>query len=399
MLAPYRRHSPDCKHAGKGAGYTACKCAIWCYGQTDDGRTIRQSLRTRDWNRANRRLEQLAATPAAAAATILTGAAGARVLPGDAMAIRAALDLYLADCERRRLAASTLLSYRKTFEPFLRHCHANGVDYMSQLNLSTFGAFHTSRGGTAKSQRKEIEHLRGFCAFAVLYDWISKNYAKAVKPPRDTDPMTLPFERGEVAAMLAAVDQLYRDRGAGRRAARPYGGDHRGEDDLALERSYARALLLLLLYSGLRISDALTLRRHQLNAQTGDLFLRTMKTGFPLYLQLHRTAIDALLALPVNGACFFWYQDGGCVLESAIEHARRTVARVAALAGVRNAHPHRFRDTFARELLTHGATMRTVQLLLGHDSIKTTEKHYAGFMPDHQNALNRATATLNFAVP
>lgn len=391
MLAPYRRHSPDCKHASKGAGYTNCRCAIWCYGQTDDGRTIRQSLKTRDWSRANRRMEQLQSTPLAAA----TAAAAGAGLPGDAVMVRAAVDLYLADCERRQLAASTLVSYRRTFEPFLSHCHAHGVDYMPQLSLALFGSFHVIRKVTAKTQRKEIEHLRAFCAFAVMQEWQTKNFAKAIKPPRDTAPVTLPFERSEIAAMLASVDELYR--GDFRRVARvSFGGDHRPEADLQLERSYARALLLLLLYSGLRISDAVTMRRDRLNVATGDLFMRTMKTGYPLFLQLNRAAVDALTALPDRGSCFFWYQGSG-VLHSHLEMARRMIKRVAELAGVKDAHPHRFRDTFAKELLVNGATMRTVQLLLGHSSIKTTEKYYAAFVPEHQDALNRATATLNFA--
>ncbi len=59
-------------------------------------------------------------------------------------------------------------------------------------------------------------------------------------------------------------------------------------------------------------------------------------------------------------------------------------------------HPHRFRDTFSVRLLELGNTLHTVQLLLGHTSIKTTEKHYAPFVKSFQAHLDAATAGLDF---
>ena len=48
-----------------------------------------------------------------------------------------------------------------------------------------------------------------------------------------------------------------------------------------------------------------------------------------------------------------------------------------ALADVKNAHPHRFRDTFAVELLLAGTPIHQVSVLLGHSNIKVTEKHHS----------------------
>jgi len=55
---------------------------------------------------------------------------------------------------------------------------------------------------------------------------------------------------------------------------------------------------------------------------------------------------------------------------------RRSLRRVFAMAGVKGGHPHRFRDTFAVELLLSGVPLDRVSVLLGHGSIKITEKHY-----------------------
>ena len=78
-----------------------------------------------------------------------------------------------------------------------------------------------------------------------------------------------------------------------------------------------------------------------------------------------------------------------------VGNARKTISRVLAVAGFKG-HPHRFRDTFSVSLLEKGENLHTVQLLLGHTSIKTTEKHYAPFVESFQRVLDAATSKLDF---
>jgi integrase len=59
------------------------------------------------------------------------------------------------------------------------------------------------------------------------------------------------------------------------------------------------------------------------------------------------------------------------------------------VAKLNGAHPHRFRDTFAVELLKSGTPMEDVSILLGHSSIKVTEKHYAPWVSARQNRLDQ----------
>jgi len=59
----------------------------------------------------------------------------------------------------------------------------------------------------------------------------------------------------------------------------------------------------------------------------------------------------------------------------------------AGVAGVRDGHPHRFRDTLAVQLLLEGIPMERVSIMLGHSSVKVTERHYSPWVQARQAQL------------
>ncbi len=69
---------------------------------------------------------------------------------------------------------------------------------------------------------------------------------------------------------------------------------------------------------------------------------------------------------------------------------QRYVLPLFEAAGVRSGHmvSHRLRDTFAVDLLQKGVPLEEVSKLLGHESIKTTEKHYAKWVSGRQDHLD-----------
>ena len=134
-----------------------------------------------------------------------------------------------------------------------------------------------------------------------------------------------------------------------------------------------KALVLLLRHSGLRITDAVTLTKHQI--ESGVLKLRTAKTGTHIRVPLPPAVIEALSALPASGGLYFW--SGSGTKKSCVGDYQRAFKKLYQLAGVKNGHAHRWRDTFAVELLLAGVTLENVSVLLGHQSTKVTERHYS----------------------
>ena len=142
--------------------------------------------------------------------------------------------------------------------------------------------------------------------------------------------------------------------------------------------------MLLLRQSGLRIGDAVMLERSRIAAD--KLFLFTTKTGTPVYVPLPDFVLTALDAVPkISQKHFFW--TGESKIDSAAGDWQRTLKGVFEQAGIPNGHAHRFRDKFAVGLLQAGVPMERVSVLLGHSSIKVTEKHYSPWVRTRQEHL------------
>ena len=143
---------------------------------------------------------------------------------------------------------------------------------------------------------------------------------------------------------------------------------------------------MLLRHSGLRIRDAATLQRT--HVKNGKLFLYTQKTGTPVWLPLPPEVIEALQAVPtINERYFFWSGNGDP--KTTVADWQRSFRRLLEVAGVEG-HFHMLRDTAAVGWLTKGVPLETVSILLGHSSVKITERHYSPWVKQRQELLEAA---------
>jgi integrase/recombinase XerD len=137
-------------------------------------------------------------------------------------------------------------------------------------------------------------------------------------------------------------------------------------------------------YSGLRISDTALLTAERI--KDTDLYLYTQKSGSHVYVPLPPFLVERLKELPLKQGKYFFVWES-LDLNSLANCWRRKLEKVFDLAGIENGHPHRFRHTFAVELLKEGVPIEDVAILLGHSSIRITEKHYAAWVRSRQDRL------------
>ena len=357
MLTIFRRHVKRCEHRGTGRKYRRCRCPVWADGFLG-AEEIRESLKTRNWEAAQETVRKWEAD----------GRRGPNAEAKGKITIQDATAEFLADAEARKLRPPTLYKYRLLFSRLLDFARDKGLRYVQELDLSRLRAFRASWTGEAGiTAQKKLERLRAFFRFAYESGWIDANPAAKLKNPKITQPPTLPFTRQEIVRAVAACD-LYPDN---------YG--RTGQENARR----LKALVLLLRYSGLRIRDAVTLPREHV---TGNkLFLYTAKTGVAVWCPLPQLVIDALDLCPGAPRYFFW--SGQSNPKSAVGDWQRSLRKLFALASVPGGHAHRFRDTFAVELLLAGVPLERVSVLLGHVSVKVTEKHYAPWVRARQEQL------------
>jgi site-specific recombinase XerD len=210
--------------------------------------------------------------------------------------------------------------------------------------------------------------MRAFFGFAQRRNWIPNNPATGLKAPKVTLCPTLPFNNDEMRRILVATDKY--------REEMPSHGIANGKR--------IRGLVLLLRYSGMRIGDAVNFNIERLEGNR--VFLYTQKTGVAVNTVLPDFVVCALAATPkVTDKFFFWSGKGK--LDSIVRSWQTRLRRLFKLANIPDGHAHRFRDTFAVELLLAGVPIERVSVLLGHQSMRITEKHYAPWVRSRQEQL------------
>jgi integrase/recombinase XerD len=269
-----------------------------------------------------------------------------------------------------------LKTKRQVSDGLLEFCRRKGITTLDQITVALLTQYAASWTCGAHHRSKRIQLLRRFFRFCVTAEWLEKNpainleYAQGramnVRPKQPFDAQHLPQPGPEWQAIMGQIK----------------------------EQPRLLALTLLMRRAGLRISDAATFRRDRIMAD-GSIFLYMSKTNEPVSVPVHPELQRALSIITPNaGGYYFW--SGESEITTATDNWRRRFEQVFHRAGVPGGHPHRFRDTFAVDLLLRGVPIDQVSSLLGHSSVKITERHYLAFVAGrrHQiaDSLRRAWA-------
>jgi len=265
--------------------------------------------------------------------------------------IEAFLEMLAAE---RGAARNTLLAYRRDLNDFATFAAACGMA-AHKTNRETLSAYlqaQSEQGYSARSAARRLSCLRQFHRFLARDGVRPDDPTDLLDAPRLDAPLPKLLSEEDVTALLGAAATL---------------PGHRGK--------LAAASLEILYSTGLRISEMLSLRRTALSSASDILFVRG-KGGRERIVPLSdtaRTAAAALCAEAPDSPFLFPGRDPRRPLTR--QGFDKVLHEAALAAGLDPAglSPHVLRHSFASHMLAHGADLRSLQLLLGHADIATTQ--------------------------
>jgi len=287
------------------------------------------------------------------------------------MTPREAVRLWLSHLENeRRCSPKTLDAYGRQVGAYLDFLerHRGGLAAVGDLGAVTAAdlrAYLASRRRgdsplSARSLGQGLSAIRTFHRFIDRRHGVANAQIALVRGPRQPASVPRPVNEDQARGLIqdAAADTDRRD----------------------WEAARDRAVLTLLYGCGLRISEALSLKRSDAPlAESLRITGKGSKTRMVPVLPAVRRAVDDYLAEAPFALApdepLFRAARGGPLSP---RHVQATVQRLRGRLGLPDsATPHALRHSFATHLLGAGADLRSIQELLGHASLSTTQKYAA----------------------
>lgn len=261
-------------------------------------------------------------------------------------------------------ADKTTVAYQRDVQGFLAFLQnyegsALGPAALAKVSTRTMRAWmahERGRGVSARSLARALSAVKGFVAWLAKRDGFDPSAVLMVRAPRFQSKLPRPLAEEAATAVLDVVA----------------GPDWTDARDMAV--------LVLLYGCGLRISEALALRGRDLPLRDSLVVLgKGGKERVVPVIPAAREAVATYLE-----ACPFEMTADGPVFRGARGGAlnarlvQKTMAEARALLGLpATATPHALRHSFATHLLNAGGDLRSIQELLGHASLSTTEAYTA----------------------
>ena len=273
----------------------------------------------------------------------------------------------------RGLAQSTVDAYASDLRRYLDWLEARGVHGPAAVirqDVEDYVADLDGAGESGRSKARRLASIHAFHRFALAQQAVASDVAATVKAPKGAGTLPDVLTVDEVARLLEAVPQ-------------PGGTGVAGVEDAVLVRD--RALLELMYATGARVSeivgadiDDMDFDEHVIRVTGKGSKQRLVPVGgyacqaLRRYLDEARPVLERRKRSGSAERRALFLNKRGCRL------SRQSVWEVVKAAGERAhiakpLHPHTLRHSFATHLIQGGADVRTVQELLGHASVTTTQ--------------------------
>lgn len=280
------------------------------------------------------------------------------------VALAAALADYVRHLSlERTLSQHTVRAYTGDVSALLEHLRRLGHTALGEVTIRSVRswlALQQSRGQGRATLQRRAAAARGFFEWAERTGRVEANPAETLRSPKRTRRLPATLEQSDATAMLEQAITVA------------------GEDEGPVGRRDV-AMLELLYSSGIRVSELCGLDLADLDTDRNLIRVfgkgakeRSVPLGGPALRAWHGwVAVRGQLAGPDSGHAVFLGERGGRIDPRVV---RRVVHRaLGAVDGAPDLGPHGLRHAMATHLLEGGADLRSVQEMLGHASLATTQ--------------------------
>ncbi|HKW86056.1 MAG TPA: tyrosine-type recombinase/integrase [Nitrospiraceae bacterium] len=354
MLSIYRRHREGCAHTADRIS-RKCRCPLWATG-TLEGQPYRKALKTRAFERATQLIREIEA--------------GAQPDPPKKITLKEASQRFIADCEARALSRPSLRKYKLLAARLNEYAGLHGIRDLEEFTSEHMFAFRETWKGSPRTLAKNIERVRAIFNAFVHRGYIPLNPAKAVRLPVTWEKAVEPFSEIEQRKILQAAYELARSQTRTMPKSSPV---HPSTGTFAK----------LLLYTGLRITDAANLDKDRI--QSERIFLYQTKTKKPVSIPIAPDLLRELNEIPTHQ--LFQSPEGSQRPETVSDFWRDQLIKVFDFIGIKHAHPHRFRHSLAVNMLNAGSSIEDVAAVLGN-SPAVVQKHYSAWVQSRNDRID-----------
>ncbi|WP_313383689.1 site-specific tyrosine recombinase XerD [Chishuiella sp.] len=256
----------------------------------------------------------------------------------------------------KRVSVNTIEGYLRDIQKLIDYSDKKPLDY-SQDDIKEFIHNFASSEYSVRSQARVISGLKSFFGYLQLEDFREDNPTSLLETPKIGMKLPDVLSEKDIDKMIEVID-----------LSKPEG-----------ERN--RAIIETLYGCGLRVSELINLKISDLFFNDG--FIRVIGKGnkqrlVPIsdytikYINLYKENIRTHIPIKEGFEDFVFLNRRGKNLTRVMIFT--IVKELSIIAGIKKTiSPHTFRHSFATHLLKNGADLRAIQLMLGHESITTTE--------------------------
>lgn len=269
-------------------------------------------------------------------------------------------------CYERNYSPYTLINYRRDLEEFERYLKAGKsrtikLALIDHITIRDFLGHLVAKGNQKRSVARKLASLRSFFRFLHERGELTSNPAQLVATPKQPKRMPRFLSIHQIEELLSLPDL----------------NSIRGKRD--------SAILEILYGTGIRVGELITLDLGSVSLEEGLLRVfgkgrkeRIVPFGKPAlkslrrYLPVRNRIVRKKKTFQLEEALFVNLR-GGRLTSRSVQRVLKGYVSQSSVAFL--AHPHLLRHSFATHLLNNGADLRSIQELLGHKNLSTTQKY------------------------